>query len=126
MKRRVRFVSLMAVLTCALACGFFYSGCGSQRSRREAEEALKLDLHTMRLAIDQYTLDKEQAPQSLQDLLNTQYLKEIPTDPFTRKKDWVPQFDSVVLSLEQSSTGMVDVHSASGRVGSNGMAYSMW
>ena len=47
-----------------------------------------------RYAIDEYTLSKQQAPQSLQDLVNEHYLKEIPTDPFTQKKDWVPQFDS--------------------------------
>jgi general secretion pathway protein G len=80
----------------------------------------------MRQAIDNYTLSKEQAPQSLQDLVNGHYLKEIPTDPFTRKKDWVPQFDSVVLSTEQSSTGVVDVHSASREVGSNGAPYNEW
>ena len=126
MKRRLRFVSMRVVLTSTLACGFFYSGCGSQRPRQEAEGTLKLDLLTMRQAIDQYTLDKEKPPQSLQDLMNGHYLKEIPTDPFTRKKDWIPQFDRVVLSPEESSTGMVDVHSASGQVGSNGIAYNMW
>jgi general secretion pathway protein G len=80
----------------------------------------------MRQAIDKYTLDKEQAPQSLHDLVNRHYLKEIPTDPFTRKKDWVPQFDDVVLGPEQSSTGMVDVHSASSRFDSSGIPYNEW
>lgn len=115
MKRRLRFVSLI-VLACALA-----SGCSAQRKR---EATLKEDLRMMRQAIDTYTLNKEQAPQSLQDLVNGHYLKEIPTDPLTGKKDWVPQFDDVVLSPEQSSTGMVDIHSTSGDVGSNGVAYS--
>ena len=90
------------------------------------EATLKQDLITMRMAIDNYTLEKEQAPQSLEDLLNGHYLKEIPRDPFTRKKDWVPQFDSVVLSPEQLSTGMVDVHSASRQVDADGIAYNMW
>ena len=44
------------------------------------------------------------------------YLREVPTDPMTHQKDWVPQFDSVVLSPDQTSTGMVDVHSNSPRV----------
>ena len=79
MKRRVRFVSLI-VLACGLA-----SGCSARRDR---EATLRRDLAMMRGAIDGYTLDKEQAPQSLQDLVNEHYLKEIPTDPFTRKKDW--------------------------------------
>src|SRR5882672_1989640 len=117
MKRRVRFVPLL-VLASALA-----SGCSA---RREREATLRLDLQMMRHAIDKYTLEKEQAPQSLQDLVNGHFLKEIPTDPFTGKKDWVPQFDDVVLSPEQSSTGMVDIHSTSGDVGSNGVAYSKW
>jgi len=116
MKRQVRFIFLIA-FACALA-----SGCSAQRKR---EATLKQDLVTIRVAIDNYTIDKQRAPQSLQDLVNGHYLKEIPTDPFTDKKDWVPQFDSVVLSAEQSSTGMVDVHSASSSVGSNGVAYNL-
>jgi general secretion pathway protein G len=80
----------------------------------------------MRQAIDQYTLDKQKAPHSLQDLVNGHFLKEIPTDPFTRKKDWLLQFDDVVLSPQQSSTGVVDVHSASGQIDNNGIPYKEW
>ncbi len=78
------------------------------------------------MAIDNYTLDAEKPLQLLQDLVNKHYLKEIPTDPFPRQKDWAPQFDSVVLSPGQSSTAIVDVYTASQRVGSNGLAYSEW
>jgi general secretion pathway protein G len=117
MKPRVRFVSLL-VLASALV-----GGCST---RSERERILKHDLMVMRQAIDQYTLDKQKAPQSLQDLLNGHFLKEIPTDPFTRKKDWLPQFDDVVLSPEQSSTGVVDVHSASSQIDSNGIPYKEW
>jgi len=117
MKRRVRFVSLI-VLACGLA-----SGCSA---RREREATLKQNLFMVRQAIDKYTLDKERAPQSLQDLVDEHYLKEIPTDPFTRKKDLLPQFDDVVLSPEQSSTGVVDVHSASSQIDSNGIPYKEW
>lgn len=105
------FVSLI-VLVSAVA-----TGCSA---RRERETTLKNDLRLMRNAIDQYTLDKQQAPQSLQDLANGHYLKEIPTDPFTGKKDWVPQFDDVVLSPDKTVTGIVDVHSASRGVSSDG------
>ena len=80
----------------------------------------------LRQAIDNYTVDKQQPPQSLQDLANGHCLKEIPTDPFTLKKDWVLQVDHVVLSPEQSSTGIVDVHSASGQIGRDGRAYNEW
>jgi general secretion pathway protein G len=123
MKRRVRFVYLIAVLASALACGFFYLRYPPPRAR---ERTLKLDLFTMRQAIDAYTLDKQQPPQSLQDLIKGHYLKEIPTDPFTRKKDWVPYFGDTVLSSEQKAIGIADVHSGSDQVGSNGMAYNEW
>jgi general secretion pathway protein G len=98
MKRCVRFVFL-SVLASALV-----GGC-STRSEQERQHTLKQDLQMMRRAIDNYTLDKEKPPQSLADLVNGHYLKEIPTDPFTQKKDWALQFDRVMLSPEQSSTG---------------------
>lgn len=93
---------------------------------RANEAVLKTDLRTLRDAIDHFTLDKQAAPQSLDDLAQAGYLREVPVDPITRAKDWVAEFDSVVLSPEQSSTGMVNVHSASARVSSDGRPYSEW
>jgi general secretion pathway protein G len=85
-----------------------------QRSVQRAREAtLKQDLQAMRQSIDNYTLDKQAAPQSLEDLAQAGYLRKVPTDQMTGAPDWVPQYDSVVLSPEQSSTGMVDIHSNS-------------
>jgi general secretion pathway protein G len=80
------------------------------------EAVLKSDLRTLRDAIDHYTLDKQAAPQSVDDLKQAGYLRDVPVDPMTQAKDWVPQFDAVVLSPDQTSTGMVDVHSNSSRV----------
>ena len=51
------------------------------------EAVLKEDLHTMRAAIDSYTVDKEKAPQSLDDLVQAGYLKTIPMDPMTSRND---------------------------------------
>jgi general secretion pathway protein G len=124
MKRRVRFATLIVVLVFALVCGFFLFRYPPLR--RDRERTLKLDLFTMRLAIDTYTLDKQQPPQSLEDLVKEHYLKEIPTDPFTRKKDWVQNVGEIVLSPEQTVTGIADVNSSSGQLGSNGMAYNEW
>lgn len=84
-----------------------------QTIQRGKEAVLRTDLRTMRDAIDNYTLDKQAAPQSLEDLHQAGYLRDVPLDPMTHAKDWVPQFDSVVLSPDQTSTGMVDVHSNS-------------
>jgi len=112
------YVALM-VLASALA-----TGCSARRDR---EETLKQDLRMIRAAIDTYTLDKQNPPQSLQDLVDGHYLKEIPTDPFTRKKDWVPRFDSVVLSPDQTTTGMVDVNSNSPKKSPfDGTPYNEW
>ena len=86
------------------------------RSVQRAKEAtLKTDLQVMRQAIDNYTLDKEAAPQSLEDLVNPQapYLREVPTDPMTRAKDWHLDFGDLVLSPDQTNNGVVDVHSSS-------------
>ena len=84
--------------------------------QRAREATLHQDLWVMRQAIENYTLDKLAAPQSLDDLVQAGYLRKVPVDQITGAADWVPQFDSVVLSPDQSSTGMVDVHSASTRV----------
>src|SRR5579862_7649797 len=60
-----------------------------ERSLQVAREAvLKQDLQTMRNAIQQFTLDKQAAPQSLSDLVMAGYLREIPVDPITRTREW--------------------------------------
>ena len=91
------------------------------------EAVLKTDLQTMRDAIDNYTLDKQAAPQTIDDLQQAGYIRSVPVDPMTNAKDWVPQFDSVVLSPDQTTTGMVDVHSNSPRVSPfNNTPYNEW
>jgi general secretion pathway protein G len=91
------------------------------------EAVLRTDLRTIRDAIDNYTLDKQAAPQSVDDLAQAGYLRDVPTDPMTQGKDWVPQFDSVVLSPDQTSTGMVNVHSNSSKVSPfDGTPYNQW
>lgn len=115
-------VSIIAILV-GIAAGMY------QRSVIHAKEAvLKSDLRVMRDAIDHYTLDKEAAPQSLEDLTNpqSQYLREIPVDPITRTKDWQVEVGDTVLSPDQSSTGIVDVHSNSNATASDGTPYNSW
>ncbi|HKW63889.1 MAG TPA: prepilin-type N-terminal cleavage/methylation domain-containing protein [Candidatus Acidoferrum sp.] len=97
-----------------------------QTVRRSQEAVLKTDLRTMRDAIDNYTLDKQAAPQSVDDLQQAGYLRSVPVDPMTKAKDWVPQFDSVVLSPDQTTTGMTDVHSNSSRTALDGTPYNEW
>ena len=83
----------------------------------------------MRDAIDHYTLDKEAAPQSLDDLVNaqSQYMREIPVDPMTHQKDWQVEMGDTVMSPDQSTTGIVNVHSNSNAVSPfDGTAYNTW
>ncbi len=94
---------------------------------RARETVLRDDLYTLRSVIDQYTLDKQKAPQSLQDLVESGYLKTLPIDPFTNSREtWVPVTDDSIMSPDQSQPGIVDVHSGSEQKSSEGSAYSSW
>lgn len=95
---------------------------------RAKEAALHHDLSVMRDSIEQYTLDKEQAPQSLDDLVSSGYLRAVPVDPMTGAKDWVVATSDLLLSPDETSNGgITDVHSASDRVSSfEGTPYSSW
>jgi len=97
-----------------------------QRSR---EAVLRQNLFTLRDLISQYTLDKQKAPQSLDDLVQAGYLKQIPKDPMTDQADWVVEQaeENTVMSPDQQDQGGIDdVHSASTAVGSDGSAYNTW
>ncbi|MGA2887356.1 MAG: type II secretion system protein [Terracidiphilus sp.] len=95
--------------------------------RMAREAALKEDLHVMRAAIDSYTMDKQKAPQSLDDLVQEGYLREIPLDPFTHTKDsWVTDTGDALHSVDQTDPGVDDVHSGAQEQGSDGQPYSSW
>jgi general secretion pathway protein G len=95
---------------------------------RHAKEAvLKEDLHILRDAIDSYTMDKQKAPQSLDDLNQDGYLKGIPEDPMTHSKDtWVTSTSDAMYSLDQTDPGIDDIHSGSDETGSDGQPYNTW
>jgi general secretion pathway protein G len=121
-------LEMMVVITIILILLSLATGRYQQSVVRAKEASLKQDLAVMRKAIDQYTLDKLAAPQSLDDLASAGYLREVPTDPITGKKDWLVDFETDVLfSPEQSSTGVSNVHSASDRISPfEGTAYNSW
>jgi general secretion pathway protein G len=120
-------IEIMVVLTIiAILVGI--AAVRYDRSMVNAREAvLKQDLQALRGAIQQYTLDKQQAPQSLEDLASAGYLREVPVDPITRAKDWQLVYEDVMLSPDQTGSGLTDIHSKSDAVSSNdGTAYSSW
>jgi general secretion pathway protein G len=90
------------------------------------EKALQSDLSLLREAIWKYTLDKQKGPQSLDDLRAANYIEKIPDDPMTHEPNWEVVQDDVLISYEQQEPGIVDVHSASNAIGSDGTAYSTW
>src|ERR1043165_4421577 len=89
------------------------------------ETVLKDDLRKMRSMIDQFGADKGRLPQSLEDLVNEGYMREVPIDPFTGQKDWAITTGEDPNSSE-GEQGMTDVHSASAEVSTEGTAYSEW
>jgi len=98
------------------------------RSVQKAKEAvLKEDLHTMGNAIDSYTVDKEKAPQSLDDLVQAGYLKTMPIDPMTSRNDtWMTSQSDNLGDINETQSGIDDVHSGSQGVSSEGTTYNTW
>jgi general secretion pathway protein G len=122
-------IELMIVITIIFILIGIAAARYDQSVQRAKEATLKTDLTVLRQAIDNYTLDKEAAPQSLDDLVNPQapYLREVPIDPMTRQKDWHTDTGDVVMSPDQTNSGIVDVHSsATGTSRTDGTPYSSW
>jgi general secretion pathway protein G len=90
------------------------------------ESVLRSNLSTLRSVISQYTLDKQKAPQSLDDLVQAGYLRQIPVDPMTRETNWEVVQEDVMLAVDQQDPGITDVHSASTNTATDGTAYSTW
>ena len=99
-----------------------------QQSILHAKEAtLRQDLWALRNAIDQYSLDKAKAPQSLDDLVSAGYLRALPKDPFTNSgSTWQTVNEDVTVSVDQQEPGISDVHSGSSGTAADGTAYSSW
>jgi len=99
-----------------------------QRSIVHSREAvLKQDLATIRGAIDQYTLDKQKAPQSLEDVISAGYMKVLPEEPTTHRADcWVAVSEDSMMAIDQNQPGIIDVHSCNDQLASDGTAYSTW
>jgi len=90
------------------------------------ESVLRSNLSTLRNVISQYTLDKQKAPQSLDDLVTAGYFRQVPVDPMTRQANWEVVQEDVMLAVDQQDPGITDVHSASSATASDGTAYSSW
>ena len=98
----------------------------NQSVLRSREAVLRQDLFELRSLISQYTLDKQKAPQSLDDLVQGGYIKVIPKDPMTGEANWEVVQEDILLTVDQQDPGISDVKSASSATASDGTAYSSW
>lgn len=93
---------------------------------RQREENLRQNLATLNRTIVQYTLDKQKAPKSLEDLKQAGYIKTIPEDITGRDDTWALDEDETIMLPEQTEGGVTGVHSGSNQTSSDGTAYSSW
>jgi general secretion pathway protein G len=124
--RGFTILELMVVVTIIVILATIAAGRYEHSLQVAREAVLKQDLNTMRNAIQQYTLDKQAAPQSIQDLVSSGYLREVPLDPVTRQRDWHVDTEGVLLSVDQTASGISDVHSNSGNISLEGTPYNTW
>jgi len=120
MKIYTRPATAIILLVCIVGC--------TNQERKRNETMLKEDLYHMRTAIDQYTQDKNAAPQDLNDLVRAGYLHAIPKDPFTHSAEtWqVVQEDVLFGAVDQTAPGISDVKSGSNLMSSEGTRYNTW
>lgn len=126
-ERGFTLLEIMVVLAIFLILMTLAAGSYRQSVTHAKEAALHQDLSEMRKAIDDYTMDKEAAPSSLDDLVSAEYLHQVPNDPMTGSKDWTTDDCDSLLSPDQTSTGICNVHSGSNDVSPlENSAYSSW
>ena len=129
-KRRDRgftLIELMIVISLILILVSISIPVYNQSILRAKESVLKQDLFQLRSLISQYTLDKQKAPQSLDDLVQAGYIKQVPTDPMTGSNStWTVDQEDSLMSVDQQDPGISDVHSGASQNSSDGTAYSTW
>jgi len=124
--RGFTLMELMIVISLILILVSISIPAYNQSILRAKESVLKQDLFQLRSLISQYTLDKQKAPQSLDDLVSAGYLKLLPKDPMTGQADWTVEQEDTLMSPDQTEPGIDDVHSSSNQISSDGTAYSSW
>ena len=123
--RGFSFVELMVVITIIVILVAMAIPIYQKTIIRSKETVLQNNLLTLRMVIDNYTFDKGKAPQSLQDLVQDGYLREVPMDPMTNSNTtWKTIMEDASQSVNQSEPGIFDVKSGSDKMGLDGTPYS--
>jgi general secretion pathway protein G len=97
----------------------------TQSITRAKEAKLHQNLTTLNKVIQEYSLDKKHAPQSLDDLVPG-YIKFIPEDITGRTDSWKLDPEDPQDAWDPNQTGIVGVHSGSDEISSDGTPYSSW
>jgi general secretion pathway protein G len=124
--RGFTLLELMIVITMIMILMSVAVPIYNQSIVQARESVLRSNLATLRSVISQYTLDKQKAPQGLDDLVQAGYLRQIPLDPMTKQPNWEVKEEDVLMAVDQQEPGIDDVHSASSGIASDGTAYSTW
>ena len=94
---------------------------------RSKESVLHGNLSAIRNMIDEYTIDKQKAPDSLEDLVSEGYLRQIPQDPMTNSNQtWKTVMEQTAVGGANASPGLFDVHSGSDKKALDGTNYADW
>lgn len=94
---------------------------------RARESVLRQNLFSLRTVIDEYTYDKQKAPQQLEDLVREGYLRQMPLDPIVgNSTSWKIIMEDASASASQSEPGIFDVRSSSEKTSLEGTPYSEW
>lgn len=90
-----------------------------KQTQRAKEVVLLHNLRGLREAIDQYRQDLSAGPETLEELSERRYLKEVPLDPVSGRRDsWTVERDA--------SARIRDVHSGAAGESLSGTAYGTW
>jgi general secretion pathway protein G len=127
LRRGFTFVELMVVITIITILMAMAIPIYNRSIVRAKESVLKSNLMTLRTVIDNYTYDKQKAPQQLQDLVTEGYLQKIPIDPMVgNNQSWRTIMEDAAQSVNQSEPGIFDVKSGSDKTGLDGTPYADW
>jgi general secretion pathway protein G len=120
----VELMIVMAIIAILLAVALPIYNRSITRAK---ESVLKNNLFTLRTVIDEYTYDKQKAPQTLGDLVSDGYLRQVPVDPMTNSSDsWKIIMEDATNTVNQAEPGIFDIRSGSDKTSLEGTPYSDW
>jgi general secretion pathway protein G len=125
-RRGFTFVEMMVVISIIVILVSVAIPIYQKSILRSREAVLHSNLNTLRQVIDNYTYDKEKAPQSLDVLVSEGYLKRVPLDPVANTDHWTLVMEDATQAVNQSEPGIFDIHSTSDKIGLDGTPYSTW